>query len=91
MGIGIICLFDNLRFATHTENSRNARKPTSSTSSVYKGISFVKHCNKWKAEIGLNGTKQCLGLFFTEREAAEAYNEAALKHYGEFANINVSE
>lgn len=36
-----------------------------------------------------NGKKTYLGLYDSETEAAQAYNRAALKHFGEFANINI--
>jgi hypothetical protein len=29
-----------------------------------------------------------LGYFFSEKEAAYVYNEAALKYFGEFARLN---
>ena len=30
-----------------------------------------------------------LGTFEIEREAGEAYNAAAIEHYGEFAKLNI--
>ena len=34
------------------------------------------------------GKSQYLGLLDNEKEAAQAYNEAAIEHYGEFARLN---
>ena len=93
----------NLRAATRTENEANKQKRrthkkkdgTTATLSKYKGVTFARdvHRNKpWKAIISkmTNGkTKRfSLGCFTTEREAAEAYNKAALVMYGEFAYVN---
>ena len=79
---------ENLRFATHTENSRNQKKTNKATSFIYKGVSFHKPSKKWLLHIRTNGTVQHLGLFTNETEAAEAYNAAAAEHYGEFAKLN---
>jgi hypothetical protein len=79
---------DNLRWATHSENSRN-QKIQSNTSSVYKGVSFYKPTQKWTARFKPNEKQKHLGYFATEREAAEAYNAAAIEHYGDYAKINL--
>ena len=81
---------ENLRWATHAENSRNMKKHTDG-SSVYKGVSLHKQSKKWVAQIQINGKPKHLGLFANEREAAEVYNAAALVHYKEFARLNVFE
>jgi len=93
----------NLRAATRTENEANKQKRrshkkkdgTTATLSKYKGVTFARdvHRNKpWKAMVSrmINGKtkKFSLGCYFTEREAAEAYNKAALEMYGEFAYVN---
>ena len=78
---------ENLRYATHSENSRNAKNRTDGLS-VYKGVSYHTQAKKWKAAFGMNGKRIYLGLFGSEREAAEAYNAAAGEHYGEFARLN---
>ena len=79
---------DNLRFATHTENSRNQKKTNKPTSSIYKGVSFHKPLQKWLAHIRATGKIQHLGYFTNEREAAEAYNAAAVQFHKEFAKLN---
>lgn len=58
--------------------------------SIYVGVSFAKHANKWKAQIkpSKNKSNKHIGYFTTELEAAEAYNDAAKKFHGEFATIN---
>ena len=79
---------DNLRFASISENGVN-RKQQSSTSSIYKGVSFHKRCNKWHAQIPVNKCRKSLGYFEDEKEAGKAYDEAAAELFGEFANVNL--
>ncbi len=82
--------WENLRYATHSENSRNKKRRSDGTS-VYKGVSYYKPTGKWKASIGISGKENYLGYFASEREAAESYNAAALEHFGVFAKINIFE
>ena len=70
---------ENLRSCTHSQNLGNARARVHK----YKGVTFCKLTGKWRAQ--LNGH---LGRFLTIEEAALAYNEAAIQHYGEFARLN---
>ncbi len=55
--------------------------------SGYKGVS--KHHKKWRAYIVLKEKQIHIGLYRTKEDAALAYNEAALKYFGQFANLNV--
>jgi len=86
---------ENLRLATRSQNEMNKRKRVFTqkpTSSSYKGVSWMKSRNKWRAVIQVNGKQKSLGTFpgtpEGEREAAKAYNKAAEIHYGEFAHLN---
>ena len=80
--------YENLRYATHSENGANVSKTNKARSSIYKGVYLHKHANKWMAYIQINRKLKGLGLFEDEREAAEVYNAAALVHYKEFARLN---
>ncbi len=79
--------WENLRYATSSENGMNAKNRTDGTS-IYKGVSYHTQAKKWRAAFGMNGKMVYLGLFESEREAAEVYNTAALEHYKEFARLN---
>ena len=47
--------------------------------SKYKGVSFKKASNKWRAYITVNGKQKHIGLFKTELEAHHAYLKAEKK------------
>ncbi len=79
---------ENLRYATHTENARNACKTSKPTSSIYKGVNYNKQADAWQARIRTPGKRIHLGLFVNEREAANAYNTAALEFHTNFAKLN---
>jgi hypothetical protein len=57
-------------------------------SSKYKGVHYIKKKKMYRARIGINYKQISLGCFATELEAAKAYNEAATKYFGAFAQLN---
>ncbi len=57
-------------------------------SSAYKGVSWHKKANKWSGQIRVDNVKHHLGLFASEREAAEVYNAAAVLHFKKYAKLN---
>lgn len=84
----------NLRIITHSGNCTNRRKSPLQTnkksSSKYKGVSKrykVSGEIVWQACIRKDKFMY-LGKYNTEIEAAQAYNEAAIKYHGEFARLN---
>ena len=83
----------NLRECTASENARNM-KGTGNRSAGYKGV-HRKTGNRrkpWEARITIRmGKTVSLGHYETIEEAARAYNEAAVEHFGEFACLNVLE
>ena len=78
----------NIRICTYSENRMNSVK-TIYNKSGYKGVCWHKTGNKWVSKIEINKTVHYLGLFSDLKEAAKAYNDAAIKLYGEFAKLNI--
>jgi hypothetical protein len=79
----------NLRFVTHTQNSANS---TRTSSSGYRGV--AKHKPKrnkqftYFASISNQSIKHHLGTYASPIEAAVAYDNAARKMFGEHAILN---
>ena len=81
----------NLRICTNAENARNAKAKTRNRSG-YKGVSLHR-INKdgmqtWRSRICMDGKDISLGVYRSKREAARAYNTAAIKMFGRFAKVN---
>jgi hypothetical protein len=79
----------NLRSCSNSQNHMNIPKMNKTTTSKYKGVSKRKNTNKWRVVIRVSGKHMELGSFDSEVIAAKVYNEAAIKHHGEFANLNI--
>jgi len=73
----------NLRPATQAQNSRNQR---CSNPSGYKGVSATR--GRWCARIWHEGKLRYLGMHDTPEAAARAYDDAAVRYFGEFARLN---
>ena len=78
---------DNLRICTHRQNMQNMN-PHKNGSSAYKGVWWSKEKQKWLAAIRVNGKLKHLGIFVSEREAAKAYDKAAVELFGNYAQVN---
>lgn len=78
----------NLRLASHSLNHANQGLQKNNTSG-YRGVSFSMRSNRWSARIKVNQNQINLGTYKTPDEAAEAYNNAAIKYFGGFAQLNV--
>lgn len=81
---------ENLRVVTVRQNVINCKpkKKFADIHSSFKGVSWHKRGRKWMAYIKVNRFRHYLGLFSDEREAAIAYNDAAVVHFGEYARLN---
>jgi len=79
---------ENLRPATHIQNMWGHRRKKAGVSSVYRGVSWHSQAKKWRSDLKLGGKTIYLGCFFSEIEAAKAYDVAARKYFGEFACPN---
>lgn len=78
----------NLRPCTNSQNNMNSRKQ-SGCSSIYKGVWWNKDRRKGIAEIQKDHKRRLLGAFYNEKDAARAYNGAAIIEFGEFARLNI--
>lgn len=77
----------NLRNATSSENGMN-RKSYKGSSSAFKGVYWHGQSGKWAAQIVVNKKPVSLGTFDKETDAANAYDLAAKKAFGQFARLN---
>ncbi len=78
----------NLREATQKENSRNRMSAQKNNKLGIKGVYWNKQNKKYQGYIRVNRKLKHLGCFETKEEASLAYNEAAIKYFGEFAKLN---
>jgi hypothetical protein len=78
------CQRHNLRACTHAQNQANRKGATTKSASGMRGVRRRRDCNRWSAEIEVDGRKKYLGTFKTAEEAALAYAAANLQNFGEF-------
>ena len=85
----------NLRLATQQQQAFNTHRRNGKK---HKGVTFCPtvhgkyKCNvPWRARIRIDNKLISLGFFATQEAAAQAYNEAAVRYFGEFAALNVIE
>lgn len=78
----------NLRICTHAQNMQNRAKHKNGTTSQYKGVYWDKFKERFVAQCRLDG-KKYRKRFVREIDAAIAYNEFAIKIFGEYARVNI--
>jgi len=81
------CRKENLRLCNNAQNQWN-RKLCTRNSSGYKGVSYSKKDKIWMSRIRKNNKEIYIGSFANKIDAAIAYDNAAIKMFGEFANTN---
>lgn len=86
-GDGLNNQLSNLRLATKTQQAQNR---TVTNGRQYKGVVASPSSEeiRWTAQIKVSGKLIFLGTYASERDAAIAYNAAALVSFREFARIN---
>jgi len=90
--VGLNCTRSNLEICTQSINSRKSKKriidEESNYSSQHRGVYFFPERGKYVARITINYKTKHLGIFSTEKEAAEAYNIAVKTLIGEDYPLN---
>ena len=87
---GLNNMRSNLRLCNKSQNGANSIKSIG-LSSKFKGVCWNKEKMKWECKIKVSHKRLFLGYFKTEIEAAISYNNAAILHFGEFAELNIIE
>ena len=72
----------NLRMSTRSQNAANSKLFSNNTSG-FKGVEPLPD-GSFRARIMVRGRLLSLGTFLTSEKAAQAYEEGARKHFGEF-------
>lgn len=75
----------NLRLCTPSQNSA-ARRNIARSATGYRGVYAER--GVFSAQISISGRAKRVGYFKTAEEAAAAFDEAAIRQYGDFAVLN---
>jgi len=78
---------ENLRPATQSQNLGNSKQKNNNTSG-YKGVCWDGQRKKWLARIQIHYQFIHIGRYNSPKEAAIAYNNAALHYFGKYAKLN---
>lgn len=75
---------ENLRLATRAQQQANTRLQSNNRHGA-KGMKWRTDNKCWRVDIYVDGKPVTVGHFKDKCEAANAYEQAAIKYYGEFA------
>lgn len=84
-GNGLDNRYENLRLATRQQNIANKRMSKNNTSG-YKGVSWCKSKQKWRAVVKVCGSQLNLGYFDSPELAHQVYLRYAKIAFGDFHN-----
>ncbi len=77
--------FANLREATRSQNQQNSSIKAPQKTGGTKGVFWHSRDQRWAARICINRHRIHLGTYRTIEPAILAYNEAAIRLFGEYA------
>lgn len=80
----------NLRDGTGLSKNKPNRGIQRNNTSGFKGVGWNKAQRKWVANIKVNRKQIYLGTYDTPQAAADAYDQAAVLHFGEYAKTNAA-
>lgn len=78
----------NCRWVTRSQQMSNTRKRSNARTSQFKGVSWCANVAKWRTQIQCEQRHYDVGLFRSEIKAAMAYDEHAIRLFGEYAHLN---
>jgi hypothetical protein len=79
---------NNLRLATRSQNLANQKPRHTSIHSRFKGVTKDISRDRWLTRLVCKNKVVFQGRYDTELEAAKAYDEAAVKFFGDYALTN---
>ncbi|MFT8313202.1 MAG: AP2 domain-containing protein [Clostridium sp.] len=74
----------NLRDCNYSENARNCKTPSTSSSGI-AGVQYAKREKRWRARIYTDGKEISLGYYETKEEAILARMNGEQEYFGEFS------
>jgi hypothetical protein len=86
-GDGLNNVRSNLRVCTHAQNCRN-RAVSRARKNGFKGVTRRRANGKWRVRIMVNYKLIYIGDFDDEIAGAHAYDKAAIRYHGKFAQLN---